>query len=113
MEKIKLCEICGKEVVKGRDKYLNILNRYYHNDCLGKEKTITKETAPTFSQEQVARMTFEEKLVYLDDRLKNLTSKYNVPEKETIEARMILKQLSEQYGAAAKAQEKSQKPPSG
>jgi hypothetical protein len=106
MEKIKLCEICGKEVVKGRDKYLNILNRYYHNDCLGKEKTITKEAAPTFTSEQLARMTFEEKLVYLDQRLKNLTSKYGVPEKDIMEVRVILKQLSEQYGAAAIAQEK-------
>jgi hypothetical protein len=112
MEKIKLCEICGKEVVKGRDKYLNILNRYYHDDCLDKEKTIIKDTTPTFSQEQVARMTFEEKLVYLDERFKNLVSKYNVPEEEAMEARLILRQLSEQYGAVAKIQEKKSKPPS-
>ncbi len=112
MEKIKLCEICGKEVVKGRDKYLNILNRYYHDDCLKKEKETVKDLTPTFSQDQVSRMTFDEKLVYLDERLRNLTSKYNVPEEEIKEARLILRQLSEQYGAAAKAQERSNKPSS-
>lgn len=109
MEKIKLCEICGKEVVPGRDKHLNILNRYYHEECLGKEDVIVKVTAPDYSQERVARMTFEEKLVYLDERIRNLTSKYNVPEEEAKEARMILRQLSEQYGAAAKSQEKAKK----
>ena len=31
MEKLKLCEICGKEVIPGRDKHLNILNRYWWN----------------------------------------------------------------------------------
>ncbi|MDD1744068.1 MAG: hypothetical protein LUO85_05525 [Methanomassiliicoccales archaeon] len=112
MEKIKLCEICGKEVVKGRDKYLNILNKYYHDDCLKKEKVIVKDTMPTFSADQVARMTFEEKLVYLDERIRNLVSKYSVPEEEVLQARQILRQLSEQYGMAAKAQEKGSKPPS-
>jgi hypothetical protein len=111
MEKLKLCEICGKEVVKGRDKYLNILNRYYHDDCLDKEKVTIKDKTPTFSQDQVARMTFDEKLVYFDERLRNLTSKYNVPEGEITEARLILRQLSEQYGAAAKAQDGIKKPP--
>jgi hypothetical protein len=110
MEKLKLCEICGKEVVRGRDKHLNILNKYYHMECLDKEKAMAKDIAPDFSAEQIARMTFDEKLVYLDERIRNLISKYNVPEEETVQARMILRQLSEQYGAAAKSQEKSAKP---
>ena len=113
MEKLKLCEICGKEVVPGRDKHLNILNRYYHDDCLKKERVIVKEIAPTYSQNQIAKMTFEEKLVYLDERIRNLTSKYNVPEEEAREARIILRQLSEQYGATAKGLEKNQKSSSG
>jgi hypothetical protein len=112
MEKLKLCEICGKEVVKGRDKYLNILNRYYHDDCLDKEKVTVKDKMPTFSQDQVARMTFEEKLTYFDERLRNLTSKYNIPEEEITEARLILRQLSEQYGAVIKAEDEKKKPPS-
>lgn len=110
MEKIKLCEICGKEVVKGRDKYLNILNRYYHDDCLDKEKTIVKEKEPTFSQEQVTRMTFEEKLIYLDERIRSMTSKYNIPENEAMEARMVLRHISEKYGAAAKPLDVAKRP---
>jgi hypothetical protein len=109
MEKLKLCEICGKEVVPGRDKHLNILNRYYHEECLGKEKTVKKGVAPEYTQDQVAKMTFEEKLVYLDERIRNLTSKYSVPEEEAKEARMILRQISEEYGAAAKSLEKAKK----
>jgi hypothetical protein len=112
MEKLKLCEICGKEVVRGRDKHLNILNRYYHDECLGKEKLVKKSTAPDFTQDQVAKMTFEERLVYLDERIRNLSSKYNVPEEETKEARMILRLISEEYGAAAKSLEQTMKPPS-
>jgi hypothetical protein len=109
MEKLKLCEICGKEVVRGRDKHLNILNRYYHEECLGKEKVVNKGIAPDFTQDQVAKMTFEEKLVYLDERIRNLTSKYNVPEEETKETRMILRQISEEYEAAVKSLEKIKK----
>ncbi len=109
MEKIKLCEICGKEVVKGRDKYLNMVNKYYHYDCLDKQKTIVKEVAPTYSEEQIAMMTFEEKLAYLDQRIKNLTSKYNIPEMEMLEARIVLRLLSQKYGAAAKGLDKAQK----
>jgi hypothetical protein len=112
MEKLKLCEICGKEVVRGRDKHLNILNRYYHDECLGKEKLIKKSIAPDFTQDQVAKMTFEERLVYLDERIRDLTSKYNVPEEETEEARMILRLISEEYGAVAKSHEQNKKPPS-
>jgi hypothetical protein len=109
MEKLKMCEICAKEVVPGRDKHLNILNRYYHEACLGKEKVVKKGIAPDYTQDQVAKMTFEEKLVYLDDRIRNLTSKYNVPEDEAKEARMILRQISEEYGAAAKSLENTKK----
>ena len=109
MEKLKLCEICGKEVVPGRDKHLNILNRYYHDGCLDKEKIIVKDNAPDYTQDQVAKMTFEERLVYLDERIRNLTSKYNVPEEETKEARIILRKISEEYGAAAKSLEKTKK----
>jgi hypothetical protein len=107
MERIKICEICGKEVVPKRDKHLNIVNKYYHDACLGKEKTITKTIVPDFSKDQVARMTFEEKLAYLDERIRNLATKYNVPEEETIQTRIILRQLLEQYGAAAKRLEKT------
>jgi hypothetical protein len=109
MEKLKLCEICGKEVIPGRDKHLNILNRYYHEECLSKEKVVKKGIVPDFTQDQVAKLTFEEKLVYLDERIRNLTSKYNVPEDEAKVARMILRQISEEYEAAAKSLEKTKK----
>jgi hypothetical protein len=54
-------------------------------------------------------MTFEEKLAYIDERVRNLVTKYNVPEEEATQTRMILRQLSEQYGAAAKSLEKTKK----
>ncbi len=109
MEKIKICEICGKEVVPKRDKHLNIVNRYYHNECLGKEKTIVKEALPTYSEDQIAQMTFEEKLDYLDQRIRDLSSKYNVPEGELREARIILRKLSEKYGTSAKNLDRAKK----
>ncbi len=109
MEKIKICEICGKEVVPKRDKHLNLVNRYYHAECVGKEKNVVKIIAPTYSQDQVAQMTFEETLTYLDERIKVLTSRYNVPEEEAREARMILRQISEKYGSTAKGLDKTKK----
>ena len=109
MKKIKLCEICGKEVDPKVDKHLNIVNKYYHWDCLGKEKVAGVSIVPTYSKDQVADMTFDEALSYMDERIEALSLKYHLPEGEIINARMILRQISEKYAAAAKSVDKTKK----
>jgi hypothetical protein len=106
MEKIKICEVCGKEVVPKQDKHLNILNRYYHKDCLGKEKVVGGSFTPTYSQNQIAEMTFDEIISYLGERIKALSAKYDVPEEETIELRLVVQKIAERYASVAKAVDK-------
>lgn len=109
MKKIKLCEVCGKEVDPKRDKHLNIVNNYYHWECLGKERVAGAATVPNYTKDQIAEMTFDEVLTYLEDRIKDISSQHSIPEEETMELRAILGQVYDKYGAAAKNIDKTKK----